>query len=79
VVEGWSECFEFVLNVEDDRRAKLMSICRRGVTSRNVGDHSVIEWQEVEEAVNKIKNVKASGEDEIPNKMLKRGGPTVVE
>jgi hypothetical protein len=33
----------------------------------------------VEEAVNKLKNGKTSGEDGITNEMLKRGGPAVVE
>jgi hypothetical protein len=39
----------------------------------------VIERREVGEAVNEMKNEKASGEDGIANKMLKRGGPAVVE
>jgi hypothetical protein len=59
VVERWSEYFESLLNVADDRRAKLTSMGRGGVTSRNVGDHNVIERREVEEAVNKLKNGKA--------------------
>jgi hypothetical protein len=39
VAERWSEYPESVLNVEDDRRAKLTSLGRGAVTSRNVGDH----------------------------------------
>jgi hypothetical protein len=39
----------------------------------------VIERQEVEEAVNKLKNGKASGEDGITNERLRRRGPAVVE
>jgi hypothetical protein len=36
---------------------------RGGVTSRSVGEHTVIERQEVGEAVKKLKNGKSSGED----------------
>jgi hypothetical protein len=79
VVERWSEYFESLLNVKDERRANLTSMGRGSVTSRNVRDHNVIDSQEVEEAVNKLKNGKASGEDGIANEMLKRGGPAVVE
>jgi hypothetical protein len=39
----------------------------------------VIDRREVEEAVNKLKNGKSSGEDGIVNEMLKKGGPAVVE
>jgi hypothetical protein len=79
VVERLNENFESLLNVEDDRRAKLTAVGRGGVTSRNVGYHNGIERREVEEAVNRLKNGKASGEDGITNEMLKRGGPAVVE
>jgi hypothetical protein len=36
VVERWSEYFESLLNVEDDRRAQLTSMGRGGVTIRHV-------------------------------------------
>jgi hypothetical protein len=49
------------------------------VTSRNLGEHNVIERQEVEEAMNKLKNGKASGEDGITNEMLKSGRSAVVK
>jgi hypothetical protein len=39
----------------------------------------VIERQEVEETVNKLKNGKTSGGDGIANEILKREGPAVVE
>jgi hypothetical protein len=72
VIERWSEYFESLLNVEDDKRPKLTSVDRGGITSRNVGDKNVIQRQEVEEDVNKLTNVKASGEVGIANEMLKR-------
>jgi hypothetical protein len=79
MVERWSDYFESLLNVDDDKRAKITSMSRGGVTSRNVGDHNVIEKQEVEEAVSKLKNGKASEEDGIASEKLKRGGPAVAE
>jgi hypothetical protein len=79
VAERWSEYFESLLNVEDDRRANLTSMGKGGVTSRNVGNNKAIKMQEVEEAVKKLKNGKAAGEDGIANEMLKKGGPAVVE
>jgi hypothetical protein len=79
VVERWSDYFVSLLNVKDDRRAKLTSMDRGGATSRNVGDHNVIKRREVDEAVNKLNNGKTSGEDGMANEMLKRGGPAVVE
>jgi hypothetical protein len=60
--------------VEDDRKANLTCIGRRGVTSRKVVEQMEIEKHEVQRAVSKLKNGKATEEDGITNEMVKSGG-----
>jgi hypothetical protein len=58
------------LNVEGDRKESLISIGRSAII-KNVEHSNMIEIQEVEKAVNKLKNLKAA-EDGMTNEILMR-------
>ena len=59
VKERWKECFEELLNVENDR-------IQRDVQQRVLRDIRNISEEEVRDAIRKMKNNKAVGPDNIP-------------
>ena len=78
VKQRWTEYFEWLLNVDNGRRAQLTE---NGL----VGMHEVangeieISLQDVRKAVKKLKNGKSPGVDGITSEMLKCGGECLLE
>jgi hypothetical protein len=80
VSERWSEYFENLLNVEDEREVDVpcMGIAngRHGRIEEQRGD---ICMEEVKMALRKLKNGKAPGVDEVEGEIIKAGGEWLME
>ena len=79
VRKRWAEYFERLLNVEDDREAKIVAV--GGVMMPKMGEENEkeITREEVLEAVNGTKAGKAPGLDGCTAEFLKKGGESVLE
>ena len=75
----WSEYFEGLLNVFDDRVADVECIGRGGVQSERVRESGLVEREEVVKALRKMKCGKAAGLDGIAVEFIKKGGDCVVD
>ena len=73
-LEQWKQHFEKVLNVQNEVEANVLE---------DLEDHSETDTsqltREIEQAVKKLQNGKAVGEDEIVAKMLKNGGEVMID
>lgn len=75
----WSEYFENLLNVQDEREADVMCIGRGDIVSDRVSELEKISVDEVKRAVKKMKGGKATGLDEVYAEFLKEGGASMIE
>lgn len=79
VKERWSEYFDKLLNVDENRDAIVTVLGRAGSKSCRIEDERAIDEKEVRLALKKLKNGKAVGVDDIAAEMLKGGGNAVIE
>ena len=78
VLRRWSDYFEELLNVSDDREPVVAEHgIERGRTIE-VEEHSISRG-EIAVALHSLKNNKAPGIDQIGNEMLKKGGDSMLE
>ena len=78
VKERWTEYFEWLLNVDDGRRAELTESGLEGIHEYANGEFEV-SVDDVRKAVNKLKKGKSPGVDGITSEMLKCGGECLLE
>ncbi|XP_071512677.1 uncharacterized protein [Panulirus ornatus] len=78
-VKRWSEYFEGLLNVFDDRVADIGCFGRGGVQSERVRENDLVNREEVVKALRKMKAGKAAGLDSIAVEFIKKGGDCIVD
>ena len=78
VKQRWKEYFEWLLNVDDGRRAELTEI-GLGVMNESANGELEIGVEDVRKAVKKLKGGKSPGVDGITSEMLKCGGECLLE
>ena len=71
----WRRHFEGVLNVQDTVAEEVIA----GVEDLSTADTAEVTREEVEHAVNKLKNGKAAGSDEIAAEVVKGGGQAMID
>ena len=74
-LERWKQHFEKVLNVQNEVEVKMLE----DLEHHSETDMSQLTREEIEQAVKKLQNGKAAGEDEIVAEMLKNGGEVVID
>ena len=74
-LERWKQHFEKVLNVQNEVEANVLA----DLEDHSETDTSQLTREEVEQAVKKLQNGKAAGEDEIVAEMLKSGGEVMID
>ena len=74
-LERWKQHFEKVLNVQNEVEANVLE----DLEDHSETDTSQLTREEVEQAVKKLQNGKAAGEDEIVAEMLKSGGEVMID
>ena len=74
-LERWKQHFEKVLNVQNEVEANVLE----DLEDHSETDTSQLTSEEVEQAVKKLQNGKAAGEDEIVAEMLKSGGEVMID
>ena len=74
-LEQWKQHFEKVLNVQNEVEANVLE----DLEDHSVADTSQLTREEVEQAVKKLQNGKAAGEDGIVAEMLKKGGEVMID
>ena len=81
VNERWSDYFESLLNVKDEREADVpcMGIVNGIRRERPVEQKELLDIKEVRMAIKKLKNGKATGVDDIAGEMIKAGGEVMAE
>ena len=77
VKQRWKEYFEWLLNVDDGRRAELTE--SGPVVMHELANGELEISVDVRKAVKKLKGRKSSGVDEITSEMLKCGGECLLE
>ena len=75
----WANYFESLLNVTDDREARVTAVGNGRRMPGGVKCDDEIEYEEVYEAVRKMKGGKSAGIDEIVAEYLKKGGVAMIE
>ena len=75
----WAEYFEELLNVQEDRKADIVSVGGVQVPVMGEENEREITMEEVKRALNEMKGGKAPGMDGVRVEMLKEGGVTVLE
>ena len=78
VKERWTEYFEWLLNVDDGRRAELTESGLEGI-HEYANEEFEVSVDDVRKAVNKLKKGKSPGVDGITSEMLKCGGECLLE
>ena len=78
VKQRWKEYFEWLLNVDDGRRAELTE-SGLGVMNELANGELEISVEDVRKAVKKLKGGKSPGVDGITSEMLKCGGECLLE
>ena len=78
VKQRWKEYFEWLLNVDDGRRAELTESVL-GVMNEITNGEPEISVEDVRKAVKKLKRGKVPGVDGITSEMLKCGGECLLE
>ena len=78
VCERWKEYFDGLLNVDEDRQARI-TVLTGGSVGRSDMMNAEVREQEVLEAVNRLKSGKASGMDGVKAEYLKCGGVVCAE
>ena len=78
IKQRWKEYFEWLLNVNDERRAEMTASCP-GVMHELVNGELEISVENVRKVVKKLKGIKSLGVDGITSKMLKCGGESLLE
>ena len=71
----WRRHFEVVLNVQNTVAEEVIA----GVEDLSTADRAEVTREEVEHTVNKLKNSKAAGSDEIAAEVVKDGGQAMIE
>lgn len=79
VICRWSEYFEELLNVNEEREVQLTTLGRGGTRSNRKKEEVRISEKEVADAIAKLKCGKAMGMDGVSVEMIKKGGKTVRE
>ena len=74
-LERWKQHFEKVLNVQNEVEANVLE----DLEDHLEADTSQLTREEVEQAVKKLQNGKAAGEDEIVAEMLKNKGEVMID
>ena len=75
----WAEYFEELLNVEDDREARIVAVGRMNVPVFSEMNEKRVERVEVMEALKELKEGKAPGMDGCAAECLRRGGVAIIE
>ena len=78
IKQGWKEYFEWLLNVDDRRRAELTE-SGFVVMHQLVNGELEISVEDVRKAVKKLKGGKSPGVDWITSELLKCGGECLLE
>ena len=78
VKQKWKKYSEWLLNVDDGRRAELTESGLRVMHDLANGELEISE-EDVRKAVKKLKGGKSPGVDGITNEMLKCGGECLLE
>ena len=79
VMSRWSEYFEELLNVNEEREVQLTTLGRGGARSNRKNEEVHISGKEVTDAIAKLKYGKAVGMDGVSVEMIKKGGKAVRE
>ena len=74
-LEPWKQHFEKVLKEQNEVEANVLE----DLEDHSESDMSQLTREEVEQAVNKLQNGKAAGEDEIVAEMLKNGRDVMID
>ena len=79
VRKRWSDYYDELMNVEDGMESVMTGGGRRGVRGGRCMEIDDVRREEVVKALQKMKNGKATGVDEIAAEFLRKGGDSVVE